>query len=425
MDNAIALQYKPTTELESPLNMMAKLSAIRGSQQENAMRQAQMENYRSEIEKRNAMLPFEQAKARSEQETARIAQDSAASKLVGERLDLARRRLEGVSADAPDADAQYIAWHKQNHRDPVLADYFSQIGVSEDDSLKGILSSIYNPDGSFNREGLRQKITESKLGVDATIKREDERNKPTAIALGGTTEGINARGETVWTRKETATPGEKLTDARLREKEIEDKGDPETTIFGAPVTDAAGNVRFFNKFGREINRGVGRGMGRPTATYEKTKAQQKQLSLDTDTTISELERATAKGGLIEKGTSSGIGALMDLGGQAVGYGTEGSVAIGALKPIYDMVLKMVPRFEGPQSDKDTASYAAAAGDFANPNIPTNRKMAAAKEILRLMKARKGQFLTRDMAEGGGAPAAGADHSTMTDAELLSALGGKQ
>jgi hypothetical protein len=50
-------------------------------------------------------------------------------------------------------------------------------------------------------------------------------------------------------------------------------------------------------------------------------------------------------------------------------------------------------------------------------------LAAAKEILRLMKARKAQFLTRDMAEGGGAPAAGADHSKMTDAELLSALGG--
>lgn len=66
-----------------------------------------------------------------------------------------------------------------------------------------------------------------------------------------------------------------------------------------------------------------------------------------------------------------------------------------LKPIADRVLKMVPRFEGPQSDKDTQSYRDAAGNLADPTIPAPVKKAAAKEILRLMQARKGQFVSPD------------------------------
>jgi hypothetical protein len=72
-----------------------------------------------------------------------------------------------------------------------------------------------------------------------------------------------------------------------------------------------------------------------------------------------------------------------------------------------MVLKTVPRFEGPQSNADTKSYERAAGDIGNPAIPAPRKLAAAKEILRLLEARRDQFVTRDIAEGGGlAPSGG-------------------
>jgi ribonuclease Y len=55
---------------------------------------------------------------------------------------------------------------------------------------------------------------------------------------------------------------------------------------------------------------------------------------------------------------------------------------------------MVPRFEGPQSDKDTQSYKEAAGQLANPNLPTKIRQEAGKEILRLMKERKNQFEER-------------------------------
>jgi hypothetical protein len=177
-------------------------------------------------------------------------------------------------------------------------------------------------------------------------------------------------------------------------------------IVATTLTDAAGNVTKLNKFGQPVGE-VMPGVGKPSATFEKTAAQKKQLGLDLDRIIPELEDAVKPGGLIETSTGSGIGKLADETAAFFGQSTKGAIAAGQLQPIYDMVLKTVPRFEGPQSNADTKSYERAAGDIGNPAIPAPRKLAAAKEILRLLKARKDQFVTRDIAEGGGlAPSGG-------------------
>ena len=82
-----------------------------------------------------------------------------------------------------------------------------------------------------------------------------------------------------------------------------------------------------------------------------------------------------------------------------------AIAIGKLKPIQDLALKMVPRFEGPQSDKDTQSYKEAAGQLADSTLPTKIRKEAGKTVLRLMKQRKNQFVTPELAaEGVGAGA---------------------
>jgi hypothetical protein len=177
-------------------------------------------------------------------------------------------------------------------------------------------------------------------------------------------------------------------------------------VVATTLTDAAGNVTKLNKFGQPVGE-VMPGVGKPSAAFEKTAAQKKQLALDLDRIIPELENAVKPGGLIETSTGSGIGKLADETAAFFGQSTKGAVAAGQLQPIYDMVLKTVPRFEGPQSNADTKSYERAAGDIGNPAIPAPRKLAAAKEILRLLKARKDQFVTRDIAEGGGlAPSGG-------------------
>jgi hypothetical protein len=142
--------------------------------------------------------------------------------------------------------------------------------------------------------------------------------------------------------------------------------------------------------------------GKPSAFAEKAAAQKVQMGKDLNFAITQLSDITKDGGLIDQSTGSGAGRLADIGAGFFGQATPGAIAIGKIAPIADLVLKMVPRFEGPQSDKDTASYKQAAGQLADPTLPTAIRKEAGKTVLRLMKERQGQFATSDMAaEGAG------------------------
>ena len=145
------------------------------------------------------------------------------------------------------------------------------------------------------------------------------------------------------------------------------------------------------------------GLGKPSATQEKSALLRTQMGKDLTTAIAELEDVTKDGGLIDQSTGSGAGRLLDVGAGFFGRANEGAIATGKLKPIQDLVLKMVPRFEGPQSDKDTQSYKEAAGQLADPTLPTKIRKEAGRTVLRLMKQRKDQFVTPELAaEGVGA-----------------------
>lgn len=68
-----------------------------------------------------------------------------------------------------------------------------------------------------------------------------------------------------------------------------------------------------------------------------------------------------------------------------GGGGETSKADAQLKILGNKLTMQVPRFEGPQSDKDTAVYQAAAGDLQNPNIPISTRLAAVQQMIELNK----------------------------------------
>jgi hypothetical protein len=154
--------------------------------------------------------------------------------------------------------------------------------------------------------------------------------------------------------------------------------------------------------------------GKPSAFAEKTAAQQKQLSKDLGFAITQLTDITKDGGLIDQSTGSGAGRLTDISAGFFGKATPGAIAIGKIAPVADLALKIVPRFEGPQSNKDTASYKEAAGQLADSSLPTEIRKEAGKVVLRIMQARKDQFVTTDMATAG-APAAAV---TPADQEAL-------
>ena len=174
------------------------------------------------------------------------------------------------------------------------------------------------------------------------------------------------------------------------------------------VTDEAGNVTQYNRYGVQIGE-TKTGVGKPSAQFTKRRDQKIELDKQLGTAITELTEITKDGGLIDQSTGSGAGRLVDLAYGFGGGATSGAIAIGKLKPIQDLVLKTIPRFEGPQSNIDVQSYKEAAGQLADPSMPTKIRKEAGKTVLRLMQKYKGQFATQEMlTEGGGASGGGVD-----------------
>jgi hypothetical protein len=89
--------------------------------------------------------------------------------------------------------------------------------------------------------------------------------------------------------------------------------------------------------------------------------------------------------LIDKGTSSYVGAGVDLAGRAVGLSTKGGEAAAQLKALEGALMMAQPRMEGPQSDKDVMLYRQMAGQLGDPTVPAGMKKAAISTIEQLHK----------------------------------------
>jgi len=99
----------------------------------------------------------------------------------------------------------------------------------------------------------------------------------------------------------------------------------------------------------------------------------------------DLLKATAETLATGKPSSGAVDNLFTIIGEAAGYGGDASKADAALKIFGEKLTSFVPRFEGPQSDKDTASYRIAAGDVGNANKPIATRMAAVQTMIGLNK----------------------------------------
>jgi hypothetical protein len=166
--------------------------------------------------------------------------------------------------------------------------------------------------------------------------------------------------------------------------------------------DDNGTVTHFNARGQVI-RSIPNAGKRSPALIKQEQARAESLRT-IETLIPDIAAAIKPGGLIDQSTGSGAGRLIDYAAEFGGYATEGSIAISKLEPLAAMVTMTVPRFEGPQSNRDVEAYRAAAGDLANPKLPAAKRKAAGEVVLRLMKERKNQFILKGMeldAGGGG------------------------
>jgi hypothetical protein len=396
----------------SPMNAMTNVMKFRQADQEsqlNALKMAEYERTRTEeddvrnyLKAANLSTPegrtglnqfgktgLAYSKALSEQDTAALTQKETQFKVQKARKDFVAQAQRDTSQNP--SDANITAYKEDLMANPMFNDAEkAQMAAAADRILAMPVSerkTFMSSQGASASE-LKPTLTSQGLGGSTRIM--------STPAFGGTATVVPGSAANI-----SLSPEGRATDARERER-IANAENPNAV--SKQVVGEDGTVTNFNKFGQVVS--TVKGAGKQSATYAKTEAQKKTLGNDLSVAISELGEITKDGGLIDQSTGSYIGKGVDIGYRAFGKATTGDIAAGKLAPIADLVLKMVPRFEGPQSDKDTASYKQAAGQLSDSGLPTEIRKEAGKEILRLMKNRKNQFITSDMASGNTATPSG-------------------
>jgi hypothetical protein len=93
--------------------------------------------------------------------------------------------------------------------------------------------------------------------------------------------------------------------------------------------------------------------------------------------------ARTSDGQVVKGnlpTGSGFGSAVDAVSGFFGGSPSGAAEADSLKTVAARLVGRVPRFEGPQSDKDVTLYKEAAGNVGNEKLPRERRLAAARTM---------------------------------------------
>ena len=424
-----------------PFAQYAQMQQLQQGEQANQMNQMKMQEYQRGMEETNAMRRLDPSSATYLQDITRISPEKGFAfakmqreaktagtegqikdvKLLADKLALlpeAYRR-----ADTPEA---YLALHQSNHADPVIGPWLNSIGATPEKGLAALKTAVDT--GKFN---------ELRIGSMQSVAQILKSMEPVVTAAGASV--FDPRTQTfIGTAPEKTPPPPAMVGEYNFAKTPEGGGfrgtyqdfvtaraaagrapRPEAAVRTQQVTMSDGTLGIMNMDTGAVTSATLGGApvkGKPSALAEKTKLQQQQLTQNLGVVIGELKDAVKEGGLIDQSTGSGAGRLTDVTAGFFGKATPGAIAIGKLQPIADLALKMVPRFEGPQSDKDTASYKQAAGQLADATLPTAIRKEAAKTVIRLMENRKSQFMSSDMAAEGAAPTAAAGQNALSPAE---------
>lgn len=128
-----------------------------------------------------------------------------------------------------------------------------------------------------------------------------------------------------------------------------------------------------------------------TAKDQAKKAQSAKSVMDILNEIEPMKKDEATGNMIpdlsksilEKATSSNIGAMADVAARQFGLSPESANSAAQLKVLGNALMMNMPRMEGPQSDADVRMYKEAAGNLADPGTPKGQKRASIAVIRKL------------------------------------------
>jgi hypothetical protein len=418
INSNIALGVQPL-QLADPMAQYAKIAAIQGAQQQNRLADMQMQEYeraraeeegtRNYLRGRNLADPetivglqtnfgktgLAMAKSLQEQNIAALNAKNTQSQINERDFGLQKKKLDfgwNAVGSAPTPQAA-IAELNKGVKDGV---FDMKSATAEIQQLQSMTPEQYQQYRVQKVMGILE--AKDKLGfMLPKVARQDIGGSIVNIQDNPALPGYGLPVQGAAPLQKTATIADRTAQGQLAVAQNRLANEQDPTVVARQVVGDDGTVTNYNKFGQVI--GTQKGVGKKSATYAKTEAQKATMAKDLDTAISELEKVTQKGGLIDQSTGSYLGKAVDIGARVFGQAMPGDIAAGQLAPIADLALKMVPRFEGPQSNADTTSYKQAAGQLADSTLPAEIRKAAGKEVLRLMKARKNQFVTSDMASG--------------------------
>ena len=145
------------------------------------------------------------------------------------------------------------------------------------------------------------------------------------------------------------------------------------------VQDAQGNAYRVNKLTGEVSP-LG-SIGRETASLTADRTKQGENKSNAAKALEDLNEAET---LLKTATGSKVGSLRDSVAGVAGFSTDGAKAAAALETVANGIVANIPRMAGQVSDADLAFLKKQGGDLANKELPTETRLAALKQVRRIM-----------------------------------------
>lgn len=266
-----------------------------------------------------------------------------------------------------------------------------QQGVDPDTYAKQLVSTMpNNPEalkGWLIQQGAR--VADATKRLEMSLPKYDEQNRGGVINQGTIDQmtGQRTAGQDVQLSADpnatlsanTARRGQDLTDARGREMAgvARDANAIAKEAASSQVVETPQGYQVINK-GTAMARPVSVD-GQPVLGKDSSVAKNAQIADRMKAAIPEVKA------LLKDATASGLGARRDALASEFGMSTKGADAAAALETAAGWMTTLVPRFEGPQSDKDTATYRQMAGMVGDRTKPISQRIAAMDTMMKMLE----------------------------------------
>jgi hypothetical protein len=262
INSNIALGFRPTTEIENPVNQLAKVLAVRGAQQQQDMQRMQADEYRTGVERKNKLYGVLGQDYASPEE-----RENALMKggFADEALKFGKDRRDNAKADV---DRQKAELESHLKRFEVAGQIMS--GVNDQaswDMARQRTAQVFGPEAAaqmppqYDPVLVEQKRQQAMAVKDQVAAKHQALVQAETVRHNTTTEGLTAQGQAVTMR------GQNMVDSRSRESNSIQQQAARTQVVETPdgvmlIDKATAQARPATAGGKPLQ-------GKPSAATEK------------------------------------------------------------------------------------------------------------------------------------------------------------